>query len=99
MPYKIVFASKKVEHDFEKTLQKIPRDYQTAIMQRIYSLQANPRPEGKQYKKLKNPPVVASLTAAYRLRVGYYRVLYDIDEQNKKMVLLKLIKRTEQTYK
>lgn len=99
MQYEIVFASKKVEHDFEKTLQKISRDYQAAIIKAIYSLKANPKPEGKRYKKLKNPPVIASLTAEYRLRVGCYRVLYDIDEQRKKVVLLKLIKRTGKTYK
>ena len=36
--------------------------------------------------------------AEYRLRVGPYRVLYDIDAQQKKVILLKLAKRDEQTY-
>jgi len=33
-----------------------------------------------------------------RRRVGPYRVLYDVDGQRKKVVLLKLAKRDEQTY-
>ena len=39
-----------------------------------------------------------AFTAEYRLRVGSYRVLYDIDDRNKKVVLLKLAKRDEHTY-
>ena len=41
---------------------------------------------------------MSRFTAEYRLRVGSYRVLYDIDDQRKKVVLLKLAKRNEQTY-
>ncbi|MDP1949453.1 MAG: hypothetical protein Q8L77_18375 [Nitrospirota bacterium] len=41
---------------------------------------------------------MARFTAEYRLRVGPCRVLYDIDDQRKKVVLLKLAKRDDQTY-
>ena len=41
---------------------------------------------------------MSQFTAEYRLRVGPYRVLYDIDDQQKKVILLKLAKRDEQTY-
>jgi mRNA interferase RelE/StbE len=39
---------------------------------------------------------VSQFTAEYRLRVGACRVLYDVDDQRKKVVLLKLAKRDEQ---
>ena len=38
---------------------------------------------------------MSQFTAEYRLRVGPYQVLYDGDDQRKKVVLLKLVKRDE----
>ncbi len=58
----------------------------------------NPRPQGKRSKKLTGELIVSRFVVEYRLRVGPYRVLYDIDDQRKKVVLLKLAKRDEQTY-
>jgi mRNA interferase RelE/StbE len=96
--YEIVFPSNHVEHEFEKALRKIPTDYQTAIIQAVRDLGTNPRPSGKSHKKLKGHVVVSEFTAQYRLRVGPYRVLYDVDEKRKKVILLKLAKRDEHTY-
>ena len=98
MSYGIVFPSEHVEHEFEKALRKIPADYQTGIVQAVRSLSLNPRPLGKSYKKLEGRVVVSQFIAQYRLRVGPYRVLYDVDERRKKVVLLKLVKRDEHTY-
>ena len=98
MSYEIVFPSERVEHEFEKALRKIPADYQTAIVQAVRSLSQNPRPPGKSHKKLKGHGVVSQFIAQYRLRVGPYRVLYDVDEKRKKVILLKLVKRDEHTY-
>lgn len=99
MSYKIIFPGKQVENDFEKILQKIPDNYKEHIIKEIRSLAINPRPQGKRYKKLKQSISIAHLLAEYRLRVGPYRVLYDIDDKNKKVVLLKLVKRDKHTYK
>ncbi len=98
MSYEIVFPSERVEHEFEKALRKIPADYQTAIVQAVRSLSQNPRPLGKSFKKLKGRVVVSQFIAQYRLRVGPYRVLYDVDERRKKVILLKVVKRDEHTY-
>lgn len=98
MPYEVVFPSERVERGFEKTLKKLPADYQSAVVEKIRSLSLNPRPEGKQYKKLKGEVAVAQFIAQYRLRIGPYRLLYDIDETRKKVILLKLVKRDERTY-
>ncbi|RMH36700.1 MAG: hypothetical protein D6690_05355 [Nitrospirae bacterium] len=59
-----------------------------------------PHPREKRIKKLKSQiPVAAQLTAEYRLRIGPYRLLYDVDDRQKRVVLLKLLKRNERTYK
>jgi len=96
--YDVVFPSERVERLFQKTLEKIPNDYRTAIVTAVRSLKTNPRPQGKRTKKLTGELIVSRFTAEYRLRVGPYRLLYDIDDQRKKVVLLKLAKRNEQTY-
>lgn len=98
MPYEVVFPSERVERAFQKALSKIPADYQEAIVAGVRALASNPRPGGKRTKKLTAQLIVSQLTAQYRLRIGPYRVLYDIDDQRKRIVLLKLAKRDEQTY-
>ena len=98
MEYDLVFPSERVERLFHKTLEKIPNDYRTAIVAAVRSLKTNPRPQGKRTKKLTGELIVSRFTAEYRLRVGPYRVLYDVDDQREKVVLLKLAKRNEQTY-
>lgn len=98
MPYGVVFPSERAERLFEKTLEKIPADYQTAIAEAIRGLSLNPWPGGKRHKKLKGHVVVSQFLAQYRLRVGPYRILYDVDTPRKKVLLLKLVKRDEHTY-
>ena len=98
MAYEVVFPSERVERLFQKILEKIPADYQESIIAAIRSFGINPRPQGKRPKKLTGELIVSHFVAEYRLRVGPYRVLYDIDDEHKKVVLLKLAKRDEQTY-
>jgi len=52
-----------------KELEKINDPYYSNIKKAIYNLAENPRPQG--YKKLKG-------TEGYRIRVGDYRIIYDI---------------------
>jgi mRNA interferase RelE/StbE len=98
MAYEVVFPSERVERLFQNFLEKIPADYQESIIAGIQSLGINPRPKGKRTKKLTGELILSHFVAEYRLRIGPYRVLYDIDDQRKKVVLLKLAKRDEQTY-
>jgi mRNA interferase RelE/StbE len=99
LSYEVVFPSDRVERIFHKALQKVTAEYQSAMMQQIRSLAENPRPQGKRIKKLKGELNLSAFTAQYRLRVGPYRILYDIDDPRKKVILLKLVKRDERTYK
>jgi mRNA interferase RelE/StbE len=96
--YEVVFPSQRVERAFQKVLSKLTVEYQVAIIKAVRSLASNPRPEGKRTKKLAGQLILAQFTAQYRLRIGPYRVLYDLDEQRKKVILLKLAKRDEHTY-
>lgn len=52
-----------------KELAKINEPFYSHIKQAIYNLADNPRPQG--YKKLKGRD-------GYRIRVGNYRIIYDI---------------------
>ena len=72
-----------------KDLESIPADYQRLIAKHIDSLQENPRPIDS--KKLKGD-------AGYSLRVGTYRVLYDIDDKAK-IVTIYRIKHRRDAYR
>lgn len=64
MAYTVEFRNKVL-----KALVKINEPHYSAIKKQIYSLADNPRPQG--YKKLKG-------RKGYRIRVGDYRVIYEI---------------------
>lgn len=64
MAYKITIKKSAV-----KSLEKIPEPYYSNIKAAILSLIENPRPKG--YKKLKGRD-------GYRIRVGNYRIIYEI---------------------
>lgn len=62
--YKVNFSKKA-----SKSLQNISEPFYSNIKKSILSLSENPRPFG--YKKLKGRD-------AYRIRVGNYRVIYEV---------------------
>jgi mRNA interferase RelE/StbE len=99
LPYEVVFPSERVERAFQKSLEQVSADYRETVVTAIRSLATNPKPQGKRTKKLTGQLIVLQFTAQYRLRIGPYRILYDVDDQRKKVVILKLAKRDEHTYK
>ena len=101
MKYKVCFPSQSIENKFNKILIKIPQvDIQNKVMKTIEDLGNIPYPFGeKVFKKLKPPLQFYQLVAQYRLRVGDYRILYDVDEEKKIVWILALRKRSEKTYK
>lgn len=64
MIYTIKFSKKAF-----KELAKIQEPYYSNIKQAVSNLTENPRPQG--YKKLKG-------RTSYRIRVGNYRIIYDV---------------------
>jgi mRNA interferase RelE/StbE len=63
------------DRDVEKDLSKIPKSDVRRIMQRILRLSGDPHPP--QSLKLQHSDMT------YRLRVGDYRVIYQIDDRAK----------------
>ena len=68
-------AKGSTEHD----LKKVDKKYIPKIVQAIASLAENPFPV--QSKKLKDSE------SSYRLRVGDYRVIYQVDHVNKSIII------------
>ena len=62
----------RVERKAQKALSKIPEPYYSNIKGAILRLAEDPRPEG--YKKLKG-------RQGYRIRVGNYRIIYEIQDK------------------
>ena len=65
----------------EKELNAIPTKFAEQIIRKIDLLKSAPRPMG--VKKLKND-------TSYRIRVGMYRVIYEIDDKNKIVTVYKI---------
>lgn len=68
--YEITFA-----RSARKELQALPLNVTERILTKIESLASNPRPPG--CKKLSGP------TRLWRLRVGDYRIVYGIDDEER----------------
>ena len=62
----------KVERRAFKQLKKLPRSHRTRVTEAILALEENPFPPGKKWKRLKGTGGLV------RLRVGDYRVLYEV---------------------
>ena len=81
MKYRLLFPTPSLEDKFHKLLVKLPRKVQDAIMDTTAGLAGNPYPQGKNiFKKLTPPVKLVQYTTQYRLRIGNYRVFYDVDE-------------------
>lgn len=63
----------------QKVIGDLPENRRDAIAEVIYALASEPRPHG--YKKLAGRD-------GYRLRVGDYRVVYEIDDRAKQITVL-----------
>jgi len=72
-----------------KDFKDIPSDYARLISKHIDLLEQNPRPTDS--KKLKGD-------AGYSLRIGVYRVLYEIDDQIK-LVTVHRVKHRREAYR
>lgn len=101
MRYEVKFPNRSLEKNFAQVIIKIhPVSLQERIMQEVQKLAENPRPFGeKPFKKLKPPIQLSQYIAQYRVRIGDFRVLYDVDDEKKIVWILALRRRSEKTYK
>ncbi|MBI4352594.1 MAG: type II toxin-antitoxin system RelE/ParE family toxin [Candidatus Omnitrophica bacterium] len=98
MKYFVAFPTPSIEKKFYKALDSIDsKETRETILKSLESLADNPRPFGE--PKIKPPIFVYHYTAQYRVKVGRYRILYDVDDKNKVVLVLDLRKRSERTYK
>ena len=73
----------------ERELNRLPQEYFNAIDVAIRHLGSNPRPLG--VKKLEGQ--------LHRIRIGTWRVIYAILDKERRVVVLRVTKRNERTYK
>ena len=73
----------------EKQLDHLPRNVFDRIDKAIQRLQDNPRPRG--VEKLHD--------RVHRIRVGDYRVIYSIFDSDKVVLVSKVARRSERTYR
>ena len=81
MPY-VVYLKRSAE----KELKRLPTKVHDRIVKRLISLADNPRPSGT--KELHG-------REGYRIRVGDYRILYLINEKEKKIEIVSIAHRKE----
>ena len=93
----VKFPTASIEKKFNKALESIhDADVRDEIASKVLSLGNTPRPHN--IPKIKPPVVVYNFTAQYRLRVGDYRVLYDVDDKSRTVWIFALRRRNERTY-
>ncbi len=69
-----------------KDIEDLPRDYARLVSQHIDQLAQTPRPNGA---------IKLQGESGYRIRVGVYRVLYDIDDKEQTVVVYRVKHRRE----
>ena len=83
--YQIKLATKRVG----KQIARIPRVYQDRIIEKIRSLKENPRPAG-----------AAQINhGVYRVRIGNYRVIYKVFDDENLVLIGKVARKSKRTYK
>ena len=69
-------------------------------MDEVEKLADTPRPfSRKLFTQLRPPVQVQQYVAQYRIHIGDYRVLYDVDDKKRTVWIFVLRKRSEDTYK
>lgn len=85
MPEYQVLLRRKAERQLDRT----PYADHPRIVAKLLALEGDPRPQG--CRKL--------FDDIYRVRVGDYRVIYKIDDEDKEIVVGKIARRREDTYR
>ena len=96
--YEVGFPSERAEKKFHKVLSKVSKKERQRILEWFDKLAIDPKPEGKSFKFLKGEVSVFQYLARFRIREGDWRILYDIDEPAKKVLLLALRRRGHHAY-
>ncbi len=74
----------------ERALDKLPKQIQARVVAKTAALAETPRPSGS--------VKLAGQQDAYRIRVGDYRIVYEIDDQ-KQIVFVTIIAHRRESYR
>jgi len=83
-----VYQTKTASRRVEKEIADLPRQIRERVIQAVGDLATDPRP--RSVRKL-----AGEMHGAWRIRVGDYRVLYDIDDDRQVIVILAVVHRRE----
>jgi mRNA interferase RelE/StbE len=76
-----------IEKKAEKDLRRLPKNYQNKIIQKILNLKDNPKPiEARKITSSEN---------YYRIKVGDYRIRYEINYKEKRVNIFRVRHRKE----
>ncbi len=79
----------KIHQKVEKQLQRIPKNQQERVVDTMRSLRDDPRPSG----------CIKLEEQLYRIRQGQYRIIYAVFDDEVIVVICKVARRSEDTYK
>jgi mRNA interferase RelE/StbE len=86
-PWKLVIGRQP-----QKALRRLPRQVRQRIDEAILGLADDPHPDGCR-------PVKTAARGAYRVRVGDYRVIYIVLDDEQMVIVARIARRGERTYK
>ncbi len=86
MPYRV-----EISPAAERELRRLPSNIRGRLENAIYSLEIEPRPHG--VRKL------AGQEHTYRLRAGDYRIVYDVYDAERLVVVFMAARRSTTTYR
>jgi mRNA interferase RelE/StbE len=84
-------VSPAADRDLEKLKGRIRRQDFDRLRVAVGGLAEEPRPQG--VRKIKGEE------KAYRIRVGNYRVVYEVYDKDKLVLILQIVRRSETTYR
>ncbi|HEX76889.1 MAG TPA: type II toxin-antitoxin system RelE/ParE family toxin [Dehalococcoidia bacterium] len=84
-------VSPAADRDLERLKRRIQRRNFERLRTAIRSLADNPRPHGVRK--------IEGTERSYRIRVGDYRVVYEVYDKESLVLLLQVARRTETTYR
>ena len=79
----------KLHRDIEKQLSRVPKKQRERLVESMRSLSFEPKPHGCQHLQ----------DELYRIREGQYRIIYAIFDDEVVVVVCKVTRRTEKTYR
>ena len=84
-------VSPAADRDFDRLKKRIQRHDSERLRVAIKGLADEPRPQG--VRKIRG------VEKAYRIRVGSYRVVYEVYDNENLVLILQVVRRTEATYR